>query len=97
MEHWVVAQRQGQAAARAMLGDTEAFDGVPFFWSLHYGTTINYVGHAERWDGVTIDGDVSGQDCTVRFMRAGRALAVATVGRDLESLKAEFAMERAPG
>jgi NADPH-dependent 2,4-dienoyl-CoA reductase/sulfur reductase-like enzyme len=95
VEHWVVAERQGQAAARAILGDTEPFDAVPFFWSLHYGTTINYVGHAERWDGLTIDGDVAAQDCTVRFLRDGRTLAVATVGRDLESLKAELATERA--
>ena len=95
VEHWVVAERQGQAAARAILGDAGPFDAVPFFWSQHYGTVINYVGHAERWDDLTVDGDVSGQDCAVRFMRGGRSLAVATVGRDLESLKAEFAMERA--
>jgi apoptosis-inducing factor 3 len=70
---------------------------VPFFWSLHYGTSINYVGHAERWDRLDIDGDVAQQDCAVRFLRDGRILAVATVGRDHESLEAELAMERAAG
>jgi NADPH-dependent 2,4-dienoyl-CoA reductase/sulfur reductase-like enzyme len=94
VEHWVVAQRQGQAAARAILGEDARFEGVPFFWSSHYGTAINYVGHAERWDGTTIDGDVAKQHCAVRFLRGGRTLAVATVGRDLESLEAELAMER---
>ena len=97
VEHWVVAQRQGQAAARAILGDSAAFDAVPFFWSTHYGTSINYVGHAERWDRLDVDGDVGRQDCAVRFLRDGRILAVATVGRDRENLEAELAQERAAG
>jgi NADPH-dependent 2,4-dienoyl-CoA reductase/sulfur reductase-like enzyme/nitrite reductase/ring-hydroxylating ferredoxin subunit len=98
VEHWVVAERQGQAAALAMLGLGGPFDAVPFFWSQHYGSSINYVGHAERWDRIETDGDVGAQDCAVRFLRAGRVLAVATVGRDRESLEAEVGMEmgRAP-
>jgi NADPH-dependent 2,4-dienoyl-CoA reductase/sulfur reductase-like enzyme/nitrite reductase/ring-hydroxylating ferredoxin subunit len=95
VEHWVVAQRQGQAAARSILGQGEAFEAVPFFWSQHYDVPINYVGHAERWDSIRIDGDISARDCAVRFERAGRTLAVATIYRDRESLEAEVGMERA--
>ena len=93
VEHWVVAERQGQAAARNILGLSDRFDAVPFFWSQHYQVSINYVGHAERWDRIDVDGDVESKDCEVRFVRAGRVLAVATVGRDLKSLEAEAAME----
>jgi NADPH-dependent 2,4-dienoyl-CoA reductase/sulfur reductase-like enzyme/nitrite reductase/ring-hydroxylating ferredoxin subunit len=94
VEHWVVAERQGQVAARNILGRREKFDAVPFFWSQHYDVTINYVGHAERWDSVKVDGSLEAQDATVTFLNGGKALATATVYRDLESLKAEAAFER---
>jgi NADPH-dependent 2,4-dienoyl-CoA reductase/sulfur reductase-like enzyme/nitrite reductase/ring-hydroxylating ferredoxin subunit len=94
VEHWVVAERQGQTAARNMLGAREAFDAVPFFWSQHYDVPINYVGHAEKWDEIAIDGDIAGKDCLLKYKRAGRVLAVASIYRDLDSLKAEFAMEQ---
>ena len=93
VEHWVVAQRQGQTAARNMLGQRQPFDAVPFFWSRHYETSIQYVGHAERWDSIEIDGSVHAGDCTVRYTRAGRTLAVATLGRERASLEAESTME----
>lgn len=94
IEHWVVAERQGQAAARNILGLREVFADVPFFWSQHYDIPINYVGHAERWDEVRIDGSFDAHDCTVSYMQANRRLAVATIFRDRESLQAELEMER---
>lgn len=94
VEHWVVAQRQGQTAALNMLGHRQKFDAVPFFWSQHYDVPINYVGHAESWDEIAIDGDVAGRDCTLRYKRQGRVLAVASIYRDAESLMVEAGMER---
>ena len=67
VEHWVVAERQGQAAAMNMLGERKPFTQVPFFWSQHYDVPINYVGHAEAWDEIEIDGDVMSKDCFLRF------------------------------
>jgi NADPH-dependent 2,4-dienoyl-CoA reductase/sulfur reductase-like enzyme len=95
VEHWVVAERQGQTAARNILGAAERFDAVPFFWSQHYDQTIAYVGHAERWDRLEVDGDPAANDIAVRFVGGGRLLALATVGRDRASLEAEVALERA--
>ncbi|MDB4892263.1 MAG: Pyridine nucleotide-disulfide oxidoreductase, FAD/NAD(P)-binding domain protein, partial [Gemmatimonadetes bacterium] len=93
VEHWVVAERQGQVAAKNILGQGVKFDHAPFFWSQHYDQAISYVGHAEKWDAVEIDGSVGDGDCVVRYLAGGKVLAVATVARDKESLEAEVAME----
>jgi len=97
VEHWVVAERQGQTAARNMLGQRDVFDAVPFFWSQHYDVPINYVGHAEKWDEIAVEGDIAGKDCLLRYKSGGRVLAVASIYRDIPSLEAELAMEKAKG
>jgi apoptosis-inducing factor 3 len=94
VEHWVVAERQGQTVALNMLGHPMPFTAVPFFWSQHYDVPINYVGHAESWDEITIDGDIMSKDCLLRFKKKGRVAAVASIFRDLENLQSELMMEQ---
>ena len=93
VEHWVVAQRQGQAAARNILGLHQPFNAVPFFWSQHYDVAINYVGHADSFDASVIDGSLNSHDCEVSYFQDGRVLAAATISRDLRSLQVERALE----
>ncbi len=95
VEHWVVAERQGQSAARNMLNQRCKFDTVPFFWSQHYDTPVKYVGHAETWDEIAIEGDIGARDCLLTYRRQGRTLAVASIFRDLENLELEARMESA--
>jgi NADPH-dependent 2,4-dienoyl-CoA reductase/sulfur reductase-like enzyme/nitrite reductase/ring-hydroxylating ferredoxin subunit len=92
IEHWVLAQRQGRAAARNMLGMEEPFNEAPFFWTEHFGIPVAYVGHAEEWDEVDETGECE-EGCSVLFRQAGSRVALATVYRDKESLKAEVEME----
>jgi NADPH-dependent 2,4-dienoyl-CoA reductase/sulfur reductase-like enzyme/nitrite reductase/ring-hydroxylating ferredoxin subunit len=94
VEHWVVAQRQGQTAARNILGQRERFDAVPFFWTTQFDFTLNYIGHAEKWDKLDVDGSIEAHNCKLSFQRGGKTLAVATIGRDRQSLENELAMER---
>ena len=76
-----------------MLGERKKFTAIPFFWSQHYDVAINYVGHAEKWDELTVDGDIAAKDCLLRYKRNGRVLAVASIYRDLETSKPNCEME----
>ncbi|HMI31349.1 MAG TPA: FAD-dependent oxidoreductase, partial [Candidatus Limnocylindrales bacterium] len=94
VEHWVVAERQGQTAARNILGGREPFRAAPFFWSQHYDVAINYVGHASSWDEANVVGNVADRDCLVAYRKAGKTCAIATIYRDVQSLQVQVAMER---
>jgi apoptosis-inducing factor 3 len=97
VEHWVVAQRQGQTAARNILGAQEAFDLPPFFWSNHFDLHIHYVGHGSSDDRSTVSGNVKAKDASVIFRAGENVTAVASIGHDVENLKAEVALERGNG
>jgi len=94
VEHWAVAEQQGMTAARNMLGRNEPYRNVPFFWSQHYDVPINYVGHAPSWDELVARGSAADRDVVVAYRRGGKTLAVASIYRDVDSLRAELAMER---
>jgi apoptosis-inducing factor 3 len=94
IEHWVVAERQGQTAARNMLGRGERFTEVPFFWSQHYDVAINYVGHAESWDRIDVSGSIADGDALVAYRQDGEIRAIVTLNRDLDGLRAESYLER---
>lgn len=93
VEHWVVAERQGQTAAANMLGEETPFTDVPFFWSKHFDMSFRYMGHAEDWDEAAVEGDLEARKALIRYRKDGRELAVATVGQDLEALRIARRME----
>ncbi|ACB94218.1 FAD-dependent oxidoreductase [Beijerinckia indica] len=93
VEHWDVAERQGQIAAKNMLGLATPFTDVPFFWTRQFDFSLSYIGHAPHWDRIEIDGDPSAGDGTLRYIDHGQVIAAAMIGRDAECLRERERME----
>jgi NADPH-dependent 2,4-dienoyl-CoA reductase/sulfur reductase-like enzyme/nitrite reductase/ring-hydroxylating ferredoxin subunit len=92
-DHRVVDERQGNDAAAKMLGERRRFDSAPFFWTEQFGIPLRYVGRANGWDAVTIEGDVESGSLIARYFADGAHCATATIGRDRENLEDELRLE----
>jgi 3-phenylpropionate/trans-cinnamate dioxygenase ferredoxin reductase component len=75
VEHWANALRQGQAAARNMLGAAEAYDCLPYFFSDQYDVGMEYSGFARTWDRVLFRGDPTGREFIAFWLSGDRVLA----------------------
>jgi NADPH-dependent 2,4-dienoyl-CoA reductase/sulfur reductase-like enzyme/nitrite reductase/ring-hydroxylating ferredoxin subunit len=81
IEHWRVAQQQARVAAANMRGGSAVYDGVPFFWTYHYGQNFEYLGHAETWDEEVVVGEIERQDFAALLLRRKQVAAVVACGR----------------
>jgi NADPH-dependent 2,4-dienoyl-CoA reductase/sulfur reductase-like enzyme/nitrite reductase/ring-hydroxylating ferredoxin subunit len=84
VEHWVVAERQGQHAARAMLGSDAVYSAVPFFWTRQFGTSVKYAGFARQYDKLAVRGGIEDGDFLAGYYSSGRLKAISGVGRAQE-------------
>jgi 3-phenylpropionate/trans-cinnamate dioxygenase ferredoxin reductase component len=75
VEHWDNALQQGPAAARSMLGSTDSYARVPYFFSDQYDVGMEYSGHATDWDRVVFRGDPAAREFIAFWLREGRVLA----------------------
>ncbi len=111
IEHWRVAQQHGRAAAAGILQHfgwpessiptSATYQGVPFFWTAHYGKRFAYVGHAKDWDAIEIDGSLAESNFLAYFVKGGEVKAVFGCGRDTavaalaESMRASLTLAQA--
>jgi NADPH-dependent 2,4-dienoyl-CoA reductase/sulfur reductase-like enzyme len=85
IEHWRTAQQQGKVAALNMLGKKIPFDKVPFFWTNQVNLQLQYVGHAEDWDNIEIEGDLDEKNFLAYFIKGEKIKAVAASNRNKET------------
>jgi 3-phenylpropionate/trans-cinnamate dioxygenase ferredoxin reductase component len=80
VEHWDVAMQQGQHAARAMMGESEPYEVVPYFFSdLADWAGLEYVGPATEWDEVIWRGDRDAGEFAVFYLKGGKVAGALTV------------------
>jgi 3-phenylpropionate/trans-cinnamate dioxygenase ferredoxin reductase subunit len=74
-EHWANAKFQGSAAARTMLGATDPFDRIPYFYSDQYDVGMEYTGHASASDQLVVRGSPSDRQFVAFWLADGRVVA----------------------
>jgi NADPH-dependent 2,4-dienoyl-CoA reductase/sulfur reductase-like enzyme len=94
-EHWDAAAREGGAVARAILGERAAPAPPPSFWSDQHGVRIQYFGHADLADELTLEGRPSDRRFAVAYTRRGRPVGVLTVDEPRAFARLRKEIERA--
>ena len=75
VEHWANALNQGPAAARNMLGQSAAYDRLPYFFSDQYDVGMEYTGYARGCDRLVLRGDPAGREFVAFWMFEDRVMA----------------------
>jgi 3-phenylpropionate/trans-cinnamate dioxygenase ferredoxin reductase subunit len=84
VEHWTNAVKQGRAVARVIAGRGQPYDDIPYFWSEHYGTELQYYGLHGSWDDIVIRGDLDGRDFLAMYRSENRVVGAVAMGRPAE-------------
>jgi 3-phenylpropionate/trans-cinnamate dioxygenase ferredoxin reductase component len=80
VEHWANALHQGPVAARNMLGGSEPYDRLPYFFSDQYEVGMEYAGYAPTWERVVFRGDTTSREFIAFWLAQDRVIAGMNVG-----------------
>jgi 3-phenylpropionate/trans-cinnamate dioxygenase ferredoxin reductase component len=75
VEHWANALNQGPVAARNMLGQSVAYERLPYFFSDQYDIGMEYLGFARSWDRVVFRGDPATREFIAFWLVGHRVVA----------------------
>jgi 3-phenylpropionate/trans-cinnamate dioxygenase ferredoxin reductase subunit len=81
VEHFNVAERQGRAAGRSMLGLSAAYDEIPSFWSDQYDEKLEYVGYVRTWDQLVVRGSLEQRRFLAFYLNGSRLRAALGLNR----------------
>jgi NAD(P)H-nitrite reductase large subunit/nitrite reductase/ring-hydroxylating ferredoxin subunit len=93
VEHWVVAQRHGQQAAKSITGADHGLQYAPFFWTMQFEMPFAYVGYAPDYDEVKYKGSVDDNDFVAGYFKRGRLEAVGTIGRPEAAIRYGYLLD----
>jgi 3-phenylpropionate/trans-cinnamate dioxygenase ferredoxin reductase component len=84
-EHWDVALRAPAVAAVNLLGGTDTYDPVPYFWSEQFGRMIQYIGFHGAADRMLLRGDPAARQWSACWLAGDLLVALLAVNspRDL--------------
>ncbi len=70
------ANDQATTAARAICGQPQPYDAVPWFWSNQYDLRLQTVGLSGGFDQTVLRGDMSARSFSLIYLKAGRVIAL---------------------
>jgi 3-phenylpropionate/trans-cinnamate dioxygenase ferredoxin reductase component len=92
-EHWDVALHAPEVVASSLLGGSEAYDPVPYFWSEQFGRMVQSVGWHSEADSMIWRGDPAGAKWAVCWLDGARLTATLTVSLPRDLLQARRLIE----
>jgi 3-phenylpropionate/trans-cinnamate dioxygenase ferredoxin reductase component len=92
-EHWDVALRAPSVVAANLLGGTDAYDPVPYFWSEQFGRMVQYAGFHAGSDRLVLRGDPAGPRWGACWLAGGALVALLTVDAPRELLQGRRLIE----
>jgi NADPH-dependent 2,4-dienoyl-CoA reductase/sulfur reductase-like enzyme len=93
VEHWIVAERHGQEAARSITGTGQGLAYAPFFWTRQFETSFGYVGFSPDYDDVRYKGDVEEDKFLVGYFRKGELTAVGSIGKNKSLIRYGYLLD----
>ncbi len=94
IEHWRLACQHGRLAGMNLAGEASEYRSIPFFWTVHFGTSIRYVGYADSWDEIIYHGSPEERKFIAFYVRDDEVLAAAGADFDTEMSAIEELMRR---
>lgn len=82
VEHWVAALSQGRHAAKVMVGATDPYRELPFFWTRQYDVSIKFIGYGGKPEQIVFRGNPEDGPFVAGYYRAGKLRGAASIGMD---------------
>ena len=94
-EHWDVALQAPAVVAANLLGGTDTYDPVPYFWSEQFGRMIQYVGFHGGADRMMLRGDPSARQWSACWLAGDLLVALLAVNSPRDQFQARRVIQAA--
>jgi len=93
IEHWDIALHAPEVVAANILGGSEVYDPVPYFWSEQFGRMVQYAGYHGDADRLLWRGSPDEARWGACWLAGDRLVALLSVGRPRDLVQGRRVIE----